>query len=249
MRKNNRIGETNNNYQGLQMTIVAYRSRRDIDVKFSDGYIAHNVRYANFLEGSITSNLYPQYLGIGYLGDGEYKSRIDGIKTPEYICWSSMLTRCYSDKYIKKKNYIACSVCDEWHNFQNFAKWYQNNSYALEDDVLELDKDIIQKGNKIYSPDKCILVPHKINTIICNRHNDRGRYYIGVRKAKNGYTAICNIKGKQTYFGTYPTEIEAFYAYKRAKETEIKRVAELYRGTIPDLIIEYISKHKIELTD
>ena len=45
MRKDNRIGETNNNYQGLQMTIVAYRSRRDIDVKFSDGYIAHNVRY------------------------------------------------------------------------------------------------------------------------------------------------------------------------------------------------------------
>lgn len=249
MRKDNRIGEVNKNYQGLQMVIIAYRNRRDIDVEFSDGYVAHNVRYANFLEGSITSDLYPKYLGVGYFGIGEYKSRINGIKTPEYICWSSMLTRCYSDKYIKKDNYITCSVCEEWHNFQKFAEWYQNNTYALENDVLELDKDIIQKGNKIYSPDMCMLVPHKINTIICNRHNDRGRCYIGVQETKRGYVAVCNIDRKPKCLGVYPTEIEAFYAYKTAKEAEIKRVAELYRGIIPDFIIEYITKYKIELTD
>lgn len=249
MKKVERIGEKNINHQGLEMEIVGYKDRRNMEVKFSDGFVFHGASYHNFLNGSLTSLLFPDYLGVGCFGVGEYKSRENKIKTTAYIKWTSMLTRCYSDKYIKQQNYSSCVVCDEWLNFQNFAKWHYENYYEIEDDCLELDKDIIEKGNRIYSPDKCIYVPHKLNTILCNRHNDRGKCLIGVSEQCGKYVAACSIDGKSKYLGTFDSEYEAFLVYKAKKESEIKRVAEQYRGRIPDYIIELIKMYKVEMTD
>ena len=133
------------------MTIIHYRNCSDIDIQFSDGTIA-NTTYYYFLKGSVPNYNIPSYLGIGYLGYGKYKSRKNNIKTEEYIKWGSMLTRCYSEKLKERRNYIECTVCDEWHNFQNFAEWYNDHKYYLPDvDVLDLDKDI---KIKITSPIK-----------------------------------------------------------------------------------------------
>ncbi len=249
MKKAERIGEKNINHQGLEMEIIDYKDRRNMEVRFSDGFIFHGASYHNFLTGSLTSLLFPDFLGVGCIGVGEYKSRENRIKTTAYIKWTSMLTRCYSDKYIKQQNYSSCVVCDEWLNFQNFAKWHYENYYEIEDDCLELDKDIIEKGNRIYSPDKCIYVPHKLNTILCNRHNDRGQCLLGVTKKEGKYIAACSIDGKSKYLGTFDSEYEAFLVYKAKKESEIKRVAEQYRGRIPDHIIELIKMYKVEMTD
>lgn len=249
MKRIDRIGETRINKQGLETKIIGYRNRRDMDVLFSDGYIMHGVHYNCFVSGSINSPMYPDVLGVGYLGIGEHRSRINGIKTQAYIIWSSMLTRCYSDKFIGKQNYEKCFVCDDWLNFQNFARWHEANYYFLEDESVELDKDIIMKGNKIYSPETCLYVPHKINTVICNRHNDRGKHLIGVQKRRGKYIAICNIEGERKYIGIFSSENDAYVAYKNAKEAEIQRVAESYRGRIPNIVIEYISKYTIDMTD
>lgn len=251
MRKIERLGERNTNYQGQEMTIIRYKNRRDIDVEFGDGYIVRNTNYRAFCNGAIPDHLFPSYLGVGYLGDGKYKSRINNKKTSSYRYWGSMLTRCYSDKYIKKGNYKDCYVSDEWLNFQNFAEWHNENFYKIHGERLELDKDIIQKGNKVYCPSKCLYVPHKINTIICNRHNDRGKYKIGVTYDSNSnlFLANCNINGKSTFLGTYKTENDAFMAYKIAKEKEIKRVSDMYIGKIPDRVISAIQQYKIEEKD
>ena len=47
-----------------------------------------------------------------------------------------------------------------------------------------LDKDILIKGNKIYSQDTCIFVPKAINSLFTNRKRFRGEYPIGVYKGK-----------------------------------------------------------------
>lgn len=77
-----------------------------------------------------------------------------------------MLNRCCSGKLHKREStYINCKVCDEWLNFQNFSEWFKNNYYEVEGQRMELDKDILNKGNKIYSPNTCIFVPHNINNL------------------------------------------------------------------------------------
>lgn len=110
--------------------------------------------------------------GIGYYGDGKYTARINGIKTEEYIKWFSMFNRCYDEKYQKKQpTYIGCSVAEEFWNFQNFAEWYNKKKYVC-NYQLELDKDLLYEGNKIYSPSKCCLLPKEINNAINYHRHD-----------------------------------------------------------------------------
>ena len=108
--------------------------------------------------------------GIGYLGDGPYVSRLNGIKTKEYLVWYSMLTRCYSDTYHAAKAYKDVFVCDSWHNFQTFAKWFTDNYI----EGYQLDKDTKILGNKIYSPATCCFVSKKENVTM---RNTQGREY------------------------------------------------------------------------
>lgn len=254
MRKEYRLGEKRINYQGQKMEIVKYQNCHNVDIKFESGSLVKNRRYNLFLSGSVSDPLYPSYLGVGYIGVGKYKTRNNNIKTTAYIHWGSMLTRCYAEKYIERANYSNCVVCNEWLNFQNFAKWHEQNYYELKDESVELDKDIISKGNKIYSPEKCIYVPHKINTVVCNRHNDRGNYLLGVTKIqakgrKKAFYASCNKNNKEFYIGIFETEQEAFYAYKKVKEQVIYELADSYVGKIPNRVIESIKNYKIEITD
>lgn len=48
-----RVGETTIAKNGMFMEIVAYRSAKEIDVKFEDGYIAKNKSYQSFKMGTI----------------------------------------------------------------------------------------------------------------------------------------------------------------------------------------------------
>lgn len=170
--------------------------------------------------------------------------------TPSYQAWTSMLKRCYSNKYQNKKStYMGCTVCDEWLLFSNFKKWFDspNNNYQQ---GFQLDKDILVKGNKIYSPHTCCIVPASINTLFTNRKKNRGVYPIGVIKKNNGkYVArACGVK---RHIGVYETIQEAFYAYKNAKERYIKSVAEKYfnEGKITKRVYDALMKYEVEITD
>lgn len=235
------------------MTIIRYKNVHDIDVAFEDGIIEGHTRYRYFKNGSIVNYNIPSYLGVGYRGYGKYKTRKNNIKTEEYVKWGSMLTRCYSKKLKQRENYIDCYVCDEWLNFQNFAEWYNNHLYYIPDvDTLDLDKDIKIKGNKVYSPETCLLIPKRLNSIVLNRHNDRGNECIGVSFSyKTGkYIASCNmLNSKQRYLGSYSTEKEAFNIYKKVKEHEIMVALDMYKKYLPDYIYNAILNYKIEMED
>lgn len=234
------------------MTITRYNNSHDIDVAFEDGTLEKNTTYSRFKNGSVINYNIPSYLNIGYRGYGKYKTRNNNIKTDEYIKWGSMLTRCYSKKHKYRENYIGCYVCDNWLNFQNFADWYNKNKYSLpNDEKLELDKDIRVKGNKIYSPDTCLLVPKRINDVILNRKNDRGKYLIGVKynEKNKKYIAMCNVDGNVKYIESFNSESEAYIAYKSCKEEEIHNVCKKYKNIVPSEILKIVLNYKIDEND
>lgn len=245
-----RIGQTVINNQGIPVTIIGYRDVHDIDVIFADGSIQKHKQYSGFLKGKLSSNLYPAFLGVGYLGIGKHKTVDDcGNKTDAYRKWSSMLTRCYSPKFVKTQNYQRCFVETSWLCFQNFAEWYYDNSYTV-DEPLELDKDIRYKGNKMYASTTCLLLPHRLNTILCNRAFDRGECVLGVIKNGDKFVAsCCDENTNREYIGTFTSEQSAFLAYKTRKEAVIKNVVEQYRGVVPNTVLDAVLKYKVEITD
>ena len=162
--------------------------------------------------------------------------------------WRSMLSRCYSKKYQEKEpSYIGCSVCEEWLLFSNLKKWFDEN-YV---DGYALDKDILIKGNKVYSPDTCCFVPIEINALFTKNNRARGAYPIGVYKCKNRFRAYLGMRNKRAFLGSFVTIEEAFNAYKKAKEAYIKEVASKYykEGKITNKVYNALMKYEVEITD
>ncbi len=167
-----------------------------------------------------------------------------------------MLERCYDDKYQERKpTYKECEVCTEWHDFQNFSEWYNDNYYEIPNESMALDKDILFKGNKIYSPETCVFVPQNINKLFTKRDNDRGKCPIGTYQLPDGnYGVYCNNGyGKSDYLGVYSTKEEAFRVYKQYKEKIIKEVIDLYEGIIPEPHYSKLKKamynYRVEIDD
>jgi hypothetical protein len=253
--KTNRLGEVNYNSYKLEMVIEAYEGATDMWVRFTEsGHLIHT-DYQSFKRGVVKNPYHKVVYGVGFIGEGKYKSGANGRNTKQYDLWRAMLQRCYSEKYQKKgQTYKGVTVCDEWHNFQNYSKWYEENYYSIENKIMCIDKDLLQKGNKIYSPDTCVFVPQFINTLFVKRNKLRGDLPIGVNKNRNKkskkYSAQCNNnKGDSVYLGSYNTPEEAFFAYKTYKEQLIKDVANEYKNQIPHKLYEAMVNYVVNITD
>lgn len=250
--KSEKIGMRNVNYQGMGMEIIDYRWSKDIDVKFDDGVIVKSARYDKFLDGGIRNSYIPTLYGVGYLGDCKFKVGSRGSKEPSYESWHAMITRCYSKKtQERQKTYKDCEVCEEWHNYSNFKKWYDENYYNIDGCKMCLDKDIFSKGNKIYSPENCVFVPSRINLLFVKNNKNRGDLPIGVKRSKNGrYVSAClNNESKVQYLGTFDDVETAFDTYKQFKELTIKQVADEYKNKIPQRLYDALYNYKVEITD
>ena len=253
-----RTGERNINNFDSEMVIVEYRSAKDIDVYFSEyDWTAKRVRYDNFKRGNVKCPYEKRYCDVGYLGEGKYKVWENGRDTKCYITWNSMLKRCYDEKNRSKRNltYMDCEVSEEFHNFQNFAKWYYENYYEIEGQRMDLDKDILIKGNKVYSPETCIFVPETINLLFIKRQNDRGESVIGTSPKNGKYQVKCSLinpktrKSKQEYLGLFDTQEKGFEVYKYYKEKNIKMVADYFKSQIPTILYDALYNYEVEITD
>ena len=252
-----RTDETGTNNFGSKMVITKYRNALDIDVYFPQyDWIFKNATYITFKKGNIKCPYERRYYGAGYLGEGKYKVSENGKDTKCYKTWSHMLERCYNEKYKKKKpTYEDCKVCEELLNFQNFAEWDSENYYVIEGERMHLDKDILIKGNKIYSPDTCIYVPQTINSLFVKSDKIRGNTPIGVSRQKNKFRAQCSVydfenkNKKRKYLGSYNSPEEAFKVYKEFKENYIKEVADYYKNQIPNKLYDALYNYEVEITD
>ena len=252
--KINRLNETRLNNNGEEMKIVRYGSAFDIDVRFvKDDTVVEHREYKDFKKGQIKNPMTPSVYGVGFIGVGKFNPFDEnGKPTRCYLTWKNMLMRCYDSKYHEKEpTYKGCTVCTEWHNFQVFAEWYYKNYYEVgNNERMNLDKDILNKGNKIYSPNTCIFVPQFINSLFVKRHNDRGECPIGVCKHGDKFRArLSKGDGKQIHLGIFNTPNEAFFTYKQEKEEYIKEVAENYKLQLPHNLYEALMNYKVEIDD
>ena len=131
--KIDRIGEERVNSFGSKMVIVEYRKYSDIDVYFPEyDWIVKNRQYSDFKKGKIKCPYDRNVFGVGYLGEGKYKTTENGKKTKCYRTWYDMLRRCYDEKNLKRNpTYIDSEVCDKWLNFQEYGKWFEGNYYEI----------------------------------------------------------------------------------------------------------------------
>ena len=251
-KKFNRINEVKYNNFGSKMEIIACRGYDDIDVYFEEyNWTFYHNKYDHFKNGSIRCPYEPRFFGIGYIGEGKYVMKKDKLTN----AWTGMLRRCYDEKSrIKNPTYIDCTVCKEWHNFQNFAKWYEENYYEIEGQCMQLDKDILIKGNKIYSPQTCIFVPQRINDLFVKKDVNRGELPIGVtieqHRYKTSYRVSCQgSNNKQIYIGCFDTPHYAFLVYKLNKELVIQSIAKEYKNVIPQKLYESLINYQVEIND
>lgn len=243
MKKINRTGEKHTTNEGYTIEIIECFGCEDCTVKFENGVIIKNKSYGGILKRKVKNPYHKSVYGIGYFGVGNYS----GVTHPKiYQTWNGMLTRCYDKKYQEKNStYKDCSVDEDWHNFQNFGKWFEENYKENQ----HLDKDILFKGNKVYNQKTCAFVPSEINSLLVKRDASRGKYPIGVCKFGKKFQACIRIKSKTTHLGTFDTPQEAFQVYKTVKEAHIKDVAKKHKREITEPTYQALINYQVEITD
>ena len=251
MKKIDRTNEININTFGTIMKIIKCNNNHDIWIEFQDEYkIKVHTTYDIFLKGKVSNPYDKTIYGVGYIGEGNYsRTKSSDI----YKKWHGMLKRCYDPYELNRHpTYIDCTVCKEWLCLQNFGKWYEENYYKIEGEEMELDKDILFKGNKIYSPQTCIFVPHNINNLFVKNNSLRGDLPIGVsfHKRDKKFYAQCNItKKEKKWLGYFNTIEEEFLSYKIFKEKYIKEIANKYKDLIPQKLYDAMCRYKVEIND
>lgn len=184
--------------------------------------------------------------GVGY-NDFKYKSS----GTKEHSLWRSMLARCYNESnLLKKPAYLGCTVSENFKNYSYFYEWC-NEQIGFGNKGWCLDKDLLIKGNKIYSEDNCVFVPMIVNNIIVKADSIRGEFPIGVvyDKDRNKFQSKFWSNNKPVHLGRFDTPEEAFYAYKKAKESYIKSVALKWKDQIDPRAYDALMNYQVDITD
>ena len=186
--------------------------------------------------------------GVG-INDRSVAATLNGKITKEYSLWSDMLKRCYSKPFHEKwPTYIGCSVSDNFKYYHLFHAWCQTQA-GFGKEGYHLDKDLLIKGNKVYSEDTCLFIPKELNALLTKRTLDRGLLPIGVTKNGKGFKAMCKIYGKYKSLGTFDTPELAFQAYKTFKEAHIKELAEKYKDTIDQRAYQALMNYEVSIDD
>lgn len=234
--KKQRIGYIFINKQGSTFKVIEYINTRNVLVEAQDKFKFKKwTTWSNISTLNVKNPYHPDVFGAGITGN-QIPIIENGKPTKEYNTWHHMLRRCFDEKWkIEYPYYKDVTCCEEWlyypnfynwlHGQENFEKWKSITKSAL-------DKDILLKGNKLYSPDRCFLVTQRVNSLFTNRRNYRGNLPVGItlntgNNVTRPYEASVFVNGKNKYIGIYTTPEKGFYlGYKPEKERIIKQVAE-----------------------
>lgn len=241
IKSENKLGEIRNNKFGTPMQIIDYKLRSDIRIKFLDKYgYEMNTTYQNFKIGQIKNPYDRTTFGVGYVGIGKYFTKSNDFEYYMYETWRKMFERCYDEKTrLDHKSYIDCLVANEWHCFQDYAEWYVDNFYQVGTERMHVDKDILFKNNKIYSPNTCIIVPQRINMIFMTKQKGIDvDLPNAIRRCVHGYQAAYNGKS----LGVFKTVEDAIEAHDTSKRIHIKKIANEYKDTLPDKVYDALIK-------
>ena len=254
----NEVGKSYPTTRSGDIEIVEYFNYHKVLIRFKDTGREKFVQMKEVRDGRVSDRFLPHRGGVGVVGEGEYKSKIDGKYTKEFAVWKDMVDRCCS----KKGNlpaYKDVEVCEEWLDFQNFAAWCNEQiGFKVIDEknkIFALDKDILVKGNKVYSPNTCCFVPQEVNSTLTLRSNHRGSLPLGVSPryvkttGKTRFTSAIQVDLKTLHLGTFDTPEKAFQVYKKAKEDRLKCLAEKWKDFITEKCYNALLNWEIKIDD
>lgn len=179
-----------------------------------------------------------------------YKTNGREITCPFYRKWRNMLKRCYNPIYLDKRpTYEGCRVCTKWLRFSNFRKWMITQDWQGKD----LDKDLLIKGNKVYSPSRCVFINSSTNKAIAESRSSKNKRGLlaGVTLNKNSgkYSSRVRkgIPSKNHYLGSYLTEKEAHNIWRLEKAIHFKNLANSETDIIVITILHELANNLEEL--
>ena len=231
--------------------VLKYNDARNVEIQFLKTGFEASATLGNIRNGKVKDHYSPSVFGVGITGT-KYPTNEGGVNTKEYALWKNMLKRCYSDTCKKKQpTYEDCEVSENFKYYEYFYDWCQNQvGFGNQD--WQLDKDLLIKGNKVYSEDSCVFIPQEINSLLVKCAASRGEHLIGVNwdKTHKAFKAQVNKnKGKSEHLGSFKTEIEAFNAYKKAKEDFVKEQANKFKSQIDHRAYNALMNYTVEITD
>lgn len=251
MKFRDRTGEKHITKEGYEIEVIEYVCCFNCTVKFNDklNTTLKNVQYVTVKNKTITNPHHPKIFGVGYLGIGIYNT----VKNCyAYERWYGVMKRCYSEKSrVRFPTYKDVTVCEEWHSFQNFTKWHEENWKPYMDSSWHIDKGILVKGNKVYSPETCCFVPQEINVLFLKRKSVENKLPTGVnvnrgRGKKYVFSFSKNNENMSKLVGSIE---EGFDMYKTVKEEWIKEVADKWKNLILSQVYKAMYNYKVEIID
>jgi hypothetical protein len=174
--------------------------------------------------------------GVG-INDADYVVQPQLFKGKQQPCryyarWWNLINRCYSEKELAKyPTYRDCYVCEDWLTFSKFKAWMELQDF----EGKHLDKDIIIKGNRIYSPEACAFVDPITNGFVADSSAARGDFPIGVNwnDASKRFVARCQnpFTRKRDYLGSFTCPNLAHEAWRKRKHELACQLADLQTDT------------------
>lgn len=117
--------------------------------------------------------------------------------------------------------------------FHNFYNWAVAGQFH---EGYELDKDILSEEDcKIYSPETCCYVPHKINLLLTyesRREITNKSLPVGVslvQPVTSSTTKIYRARFQKKYLGRFTSPEKAEEVYKQSRHVYVKELLEEYR--------------------
>jgi hypothetical protein len=212
-----RIGEIFYHPKYGEYSIIAYTNCEEVKIRFKNTGYEYITSYNHIQNLEVRDRFfkgkYDNYVGVGDVDRDAYRT------------WYNMIHRCNN-----QKGYKDVSICDEWSDFSNFLKWY-NNQYK--EDGWHLDKDILSNNGRVYSPQTCCFLPPDLNTFFEKFKKAKGFSY---SKRYKKYESYCRDRGKYVHLGLFQTAAEARIAYLDYK-----------RNLLEELVKPYLNKISVEL--
>ena len=150
--------------------------------------------------------------------------------------YSNMKARCGKEYQDRNPRYYGTYMCDKWlEDREAFYKWLDENYYEVEGEKqMDIDKDILQYGNKQYHYNLCLIVPHSINTFYENI--EVGKTSITQNVLTKKYTVKVYDNGQWICANSIDTYNHALDKYCEIKQGILVSKAKALKDKIPEKV-------------
>jgi len=235
-----KVGEEYPTLFGDTVRVISYDGNQNVTVKFNQTGYEGTFSASNIRKGKLKDKLRRSVRGFGYYGIGPYLGARNEVA---YTYWLNMLRRCYDTE--GNPSYSDVSICEEWANYQEFAKWcYTQKGFGNKG--WHLDKDLLNFNNREYNPSSCVFVPPCVNLFLTGRvknsSNSCGVYW---REKLGKYVAACSGLPNE-HLGVFGNESDARSAYVLAKKERARELALIWEAEVDEKVFTSLYNYQVE---